>query len=117
MIQSFNPRELFDIAVQLGDNGTTEARLRSAINRAYYAVFWLARKKTGVSDRHDSHLKVVQSLKRMSGFNVEGDRLDAFRRLRGVADYDLVPQKASERDWERNWRKAKEFAQYLLQRL
>jgi hypothetical protein len=55
---------------------------------------------------------VVEELRRRNrGW---GDQLDSFRRLRTVADYDLVPNDPTRRQWQKNWTDAKAFALRLL---
>ncbi len=69
---TFDPREFLRIANQLAQHNDDEASLRSAVNRAYYSVFLLARQKVGISGRRQ---------------HVHGDVLGALRRLdRPAAD-------------------------------
>jgi hypothetical protein len=117
--QPFNPREFHDVAVQITAHSQSEACLRSAINRMYFAAFWLARTKTGIPPKppkRGSHAEVITQLKKR-GFRTEADQLDKLRALRVAADYDLMPDEPMDRDWLRNWQKATNLIASLLVRL
>ena len=114
MTSSFEPRELFEIALQHGHSGASEAHLRTAINRAYYATFWLARGKTYIQDREQVHTKVIGALKKIPEFRQAWRQLESLYHLRLLADYHSVPENPLDGDWERNWSKARSFAEYLI---
>ncbi|MEK7398583.1 MAG: hypothetical protein AAB116_16750 [Candidatus Poribacteria bacterium] len=72
--------------------GTDEAYYRSAISRAYYGVFCIARDRKGYSDykKSDAHSKVIENYVKSSD---EDERIIAtilikLRRARNYADYD-----------------------------
>jgi hypothetical protein len=89
---SFEPLQFLEVAEDL-TNGN-EARIRTAIGRAYYAVFLkalssfaeqglLVRSNSGADHRH-----VLLALRRRSRIT-EADQLDRLRELRVRADYDM----------------------------
>jgi len=68
-----------------------EAKLRSAISRAYYAVFCIARKKTGIMTRKSTdHKKVADYFKRDKRTQKIYENLRRLRNDRNRADYDDV---------------------------
>ena len=84
--------EFLDSATRLS-GGASQGDLRSAISRAYYAVFLRARENlalagaiTPTRGRAD-HRLVVETLR--SGGRPEGDELDKLRARRGRADYEI----------------------------
>lgn len=124
---SFSWKEYFKLAEELNKN-TGEAHKRSAISRAYYAVFNFIRLKVGYNTRSQaaelSHKKLIDSLKTPSDEYIivldldEEDiqtiahELDFLRKERNKADYDgtvTINNKDSTRSIER----AKEIFQLL----
>ncbi|MBI4788509.1 MAG: hypothetical protein HY782_15870 [Chloroflexi bacterium] len=87
MEPTFDPRDYFELAKELTEQNANEARVPTAINRAYYALFWLARKKAGTREKRGEHAKVVSRLRKMPGLRAAADQLDTLRRLRELADY------------------------------
>lgn len=90
----FDPLKFLTLAEQLAVNaGVDEAHYRSAVSRAYYALFLLARQRleaTGrfvPSTRGDDHRDVIAVLRSMS--QRDGDQLDKLRAERNRADYNL----------------------------
>lgn len=114
MIARFNPLEFLQLANQLAAS-TDEANLRTAVNRAYYALFLLARDKLSITDTSGVHRLVVKVIKRRN--NALADQLGSLKRLREVADYEPVPKKEKDRNWQRNWRVAQELAKWILPKL
>jgi len=87
----FEWSKFFALAEELGARATDEAALRSAVSRAYYAVFGTARERLrneGVAEEVlQSHWKVWRDYRRAPGrraLGIDGDRLKA-KRVR--ADY------------------------------
>lgn len=75
----------------------SEAAARSAVSRAYYAVFHAARERlrsesVSIGTGYDSHGQVIEAFEK----NVDrarkavGSRLRALRRQRNAADYDTI---------------------------
>jgi len=91
---SFDWTHFLDVARDLADNSDldTEARLRSAVSRAYYAAFNHARTyltSRGVTFFREfgDHERVLEQL-RSHGHTDLADELYRMRRWRNRADYD-----------------------------
>jgi hypothetical protein len=108
----FDPLLFLDLADELSAAGD-EAHLRAAVGRAYYALFLLARTKVGITGTNDVHKRVRQALKKR-GLRSAADQLGAFSRLRGVADYQMIPDEVARRDWLRNWSDAQQLVRHLM---
>ncbi len=117
MIQPFNPLAFLDIARELGNGDREEAKLRTAVGRAYYALFLIARDKTGITGRRAVHTRVINALKKRKNYRSTADQLDALRRLRTVADYELLPSDHANRNWPGNWSEAHALVDRVLPRL
>ncbi|MFY3741240.1 MAG: hypothetical protein HMLIMOIP_001694 [Candidatus Nitrosomirales archaeon] len=85
------------LAVNLSTR-TEESSWRTSVSRSYYSVFLVAREKIqqrvptafqAMVRLGDIHHKVIEMLKSL-GFPHMADKLDALRRMRGKADYDLI---------------------------
>jgi uncharacterized protein (UPF0332 family) len=92
-----NGRDFLPLAKQLV-RGTTEAEWRSAVSRAYYACFHVARRLLSdlgfIVPRADrAHQYLVFRLSNSGEAPVEqtGRDLETLRRLRNRADYDETP--------------------------
>ena len=116
MQQPFEPLEFLNLAHDLANQGE-EARFRTAINRAYYALFLIAREKTGVKGKRQVHRETINRVKRRSGYRTAGDQLDRLFRLRVTADYELLPNAPSDRDWVHNWSDARAIIARILPKL
>jgi len=100
---SFSWKEYFKLAEELNKN-TEESYKRSAVSRAYYAVFNLIRLKVGYNTRSQaaelSHKNLIDALKMPSDqyiitldleeedIQTIADELDFLRKERNTADYD-----------------------------
>jgi hypothetical protein len=91
----FDPREFLELAKNLVSGDTpTQAQLRTAVSRAYYATHLAGRErlsetgKFSASGTGEDHLNVIAVLKSMDG--ALGDQLDRLRILRNRADYNLL---------------------------
>lgn len=113
---TFDPSEFLRVANELAETVDDEARLRTAIGRAYYAVFLRARDKVGLR-RHQRHIhgQVIGRLRDTD--RSAADQLDKLETLRGEADYDLDVQDPLHNDWWTNWSSASQFATHILRRL
>lgn len=92
-----NGRDFLPLAAQLA-RGTTEAEWRSAVSRAYYACFHVARGLLSdlgfaVPRADRAHQYLVLRLSNSGEAPVEqaGRDLETLRRLRNRADYDESP--------------------------
>jgi uncharacterized protein (UPF0332 family) len=113
---TFNPSEFLRVANELALNTDDEASLRSAVSRAYYAVFLQARDCLGLhGHRRTIHGQVIGRLK--SADRNAGDQLDKLEVLRGEADYELEVQDPLHRNWRSNWAIASSYAMYISRRL
>jgi hypothetical protein len=112
---TFNPREFLEVANELGQH-TDEARLRTAVGRAYYSVFLEARDKLGLGgqSRH-IHGQVIGRLRDKDP--AAGNQLDKLETLRGEADYQLRVRDPLHRNWRSNWRDALNYARHISRRL
>ncbi|MDP4183633.1 MAG: hypothetical protein Q8862_00545 [Bacteroidota bacterium] len=86
---SFDPKEFIVIAEEI-DKGTTEAHVRSMINRAYYGAFGYAKLKTNFTrDGASVHQDLIAYLKRLPDANAQmaGCKLETLFKNRKKADY------------------------------
>lgn len=114
--KSFDPREFLSVAAHLAQVGD-EASLRTAVGRAYYASFLLARDKTGITIGRDLHRQVIDALGLLPGCEDTAELLESLRRLRVRADYQLLPTKPKQRNWSKNWQVAYILAQQIIPQL
>ena len=100
-----------DLATQGG-----EGKLRVAVSRLYYALFHLAKQRTGVRARDHIHAAVVAEVRRRD--RGAGDKLDALKRYRLDADYNLNPSlKKACGNWDLNWKTVRMIAKQIAPRL
>jgi hypothetical protein len=111
----FDPLEFLRLADALVTDDADEATLRTAIGRAYYAVFLMARAKTGVQGRRNAHERVREAISPVN------DRLAALlgtiATSRYYADYELQPANANFSDWRRNWDRVRRNVTSVLEEL
>lgn len=113
---SFDPETFLDVAAFNAADTEDEARLRTAVGRAYYGSFLAAREKLGVRTHTGRvHREVIGSLKRRDP--AAGNQLDKLEELRGLADYQLAVRDQAQQDWRRNWEMARQYAQHILNRI
>ena len=116
MLQRTDAEAIFQLAQELaalaGETGD-EIKLRSAVSRAYYAVFLLAREKMRVVGEHDVHAEVQRRINRRYGSSI-GDYLYQMRRRRVAADYEFPPSDPDIRDWKANWEYAERRGRFLM---
>jgi hypothetical protein len=112
-----NPLSFHRLAQQLASQLGEEASLRTAAGRAYYAILLIARDKTGTSGGRNVHKRVIEAVRRRTAYRSTGDQLDALRRLRTVADYEMLPADPANRDWVANWSRADSIVNRVLPRL
>ena len=114
-VRSFDPQEFLRVADSLVSQDTSEASLRTAVGRIYYAVFLTARETLGVSGRSRIHGRVIGELRRRDRY--AGGQLEKLEGLRVVADYQLDVRSAFDVDWQRNYQMARRLANFVLERL
>ena len=110
--QAFEPTEFLRVAYALATEDADEAALRTAVGRAYYALFLIARDKLGVVTTEKVHGEVIGILNRRNRTRI-ANQLSSLLNLRLAADYQLVPEREYERDWRSNWVRAKQIVEYL----
>jgi hypothetical protein len=113
MSPPFEPRDFIPVAERLANHPSGEAELRTAIGRAYYAVFLVARDKFGISARNKQVHRDTQIALKKKNF-AAGDMLGKLHRLRKVSDYELIPSNLAHHDWQKNWIDAKSMLDQLL---
>ena len=81
----FIPSDFLDLAIELEKNN--EARIRTAIGRAYYASFLTARNAMAIEEKTpEVHKMVLSILYRKNP--VIANKLHYLRHQRNIADYD-----------------------------
>jgi uncharacterized protein (UPF0332 family) len=88
---AFTAVEFYHLACELREaaNGD-DAKLRSAISRAYYAAFLVARDKANISSRGaDGHSRVIKHYSQIPTDAVVANWLNDLKMDRQAADYDL----------------------------
>jgi len=108
----FDPQRFLALANDLSASGAEERHLRTAVGRAYYTVFLIARDKLRIVATQNVHTEVIVALRLRR--QAWADQLDRLRRIRIAADYELVPQDPTRRDWARNWSDAVVLVRHLM---
>ena len=119
MTQAFDSLEFLTLAQELAKK-KEEVGLRTAVGRSYYAVFLIARKKTGIrkgKGRRGVHMRVIDAIKGRRGYEATGQKLGSLFRLRIVADYQLSPKDPNDRNWVHNWSRASCLASNIIPKL
>lgn len=114
----FDPLEFYRLADHLLQS-PSEAAYRTAISRAYYAVFLtiantpaIQRVMPAASYGEGSHIDVIHAVRRLHKYTI-AVRLGELKELRGLADYNLVPNELF-RDWAKNWNDAQNLTEWLI---
>jgi hypothetical protein len=113
MPDSFTPIDFLSVARDLADRSQTEASLRAAVGRVYYAIFITARDKAGLQGTDRLHERVKQAI--WHKHPVAAGRFETLRRLRVQADYIPVTRDPTYQDWLANWRLADLYASELVE--
>jgi len=111
----FHPRDFLSFARSLAGGNSSEEGLRTAVGRAYYGLFLIARERTRLTVRNRVHAEVKREVRRRD--KATGDKLGALHRLRLVADYEVVPVDPGDRDWGSNWSRADAIASEIAPRI
>ena len=115
MAKPFDPLRFYELASSLADQSPDEACLRTAVGRAYYAVFLIAQDRFGISPECRRVNKLTIQKVKKADF-ATGDKLGRLKGLRVQADYYLIPSREYE-DWKKNWARAKSLVQDILSRI
>ncbi len=111
----FDPTQFLRVAAVIASSEANEAMLRTAVGRAYYAVFLVARDRLGVVTSEKVHSEVIRLLTRRD--RKLGNQMFFLLNLRLAADYQMAPERESQQDWQINWRRAQDTAVFLLPKL
>jgi len=114
-VPPFDPAQFLRVAAILGDQGANEAMLRTAVGRAYYAMFLIARDKLGVVTTEKVHSEVIRLLTRRD--KKLGDQMFYLLNLRLAADYQMIPERQNNQDWQSNWIRAQGAAAFIQRKL
>lgn len=88
-----------------------EAKLRSAVSRAYYAAFLTAQRRLGlILTSAYPHAELVNAVRKRR--HALGDQLDFLRRQRAKADYELEVK-----NWEHIWPDVERYTNHILPKL
>lgn len=88
MTLPLDPRQFLMMASRVAEF-RDEASLRTAVGRAYYAAFLVAKEKTGVTRGERIHGLVINAVASRPGFPRPAREMEKLRRLRVAADYRL----------------------------
>lgn len=120
-VPPFDPREFFELAKTLASN-SSEAELRTAVGRAYYAMYLIASARPSVQTQKKNvprtkgmgmHEHLLTTLKSMSGHTTTAHKLRQLKELRTQADYHLSPALYYQ-NWRQNWNTAEQLVKDLL---
>jgi hypothetical protein len=112
MPDPFQPSEYFQVAQELAAHAPSEAHLRAAVSRAYYAIFLIARDKAHLVGKERLHQMTKAAIQARSF--AAGGEYESLRQLLVQADYLLFPDDPAYEDWTTNWRDADYYATSLL---
>jgi hypothetical protein len=111
----FDPLRFLSLADTVATDDADEAALRTAIGRAYYAVFLLARAKTGVAGRRHAHERVRVAISPVN--DRLASLLGSISSYRDYADYELAPTNPNFANWKRNWETVRRNVTVVLEDL
>jgi uncharacterized protein (UPF0332 family) len=108
----FDPLRFLALAHELGQSND-EHKLRTAVGRAYYAIFLIARDRLSVVAGEKTHKEVFQALERRRKYTLR-DQMMRLYELRRVADYEMSPVDPHSQNWNHNWTRHEKLASKLL---
>lgn len=92
MTTAFSPMDFLLLAeILIEGEDADEARFRTAMNRVYYAIFLLARSKTGAAEIEVGAHSAVRRLLRQRGYTKIAESLETLYEFRVKADYYIGP--------------------------
>jgi hypothetical protein len=106
--EPFDPLLFLALARELGQSDD-QTKLRTAVGRAYYAVFLVARDRLSVVAGEKTHKEVFESLKRRNQFRLR-DQMMSLYKLRQIADYEMDGVDERCKDWKSNWTRQEKLA-------
>lgn len=110
---AFDSRHFFALAKQIAKL-RTESALRTAVGRAYYSVFLVARDRTGVRGGKKVHRKTIEKVSKQDPSTAQ--ELDSLLKLRIASDYFLTPSRKY-RSWTANWSRAESIVNRIDKRV
>ena len=111
----FDPVEFVMVAESLAATDSSEADLRTAVGRLYYAAMLTARDTLGVAGGRRVHGRVIGELRRHD--KIASIQLGRLHDLRALADYDTNIQDPLKADWRRNYNSARNLTAFVMRRL
>jgi hypothetical protein len=115
MSAAFDPLRFLAVAQGLACPAADESQLRTAVGRAYYALYLLARERLGERAGKGERMKTMTALNRRDPALKQ--KLALLEKLRVAADYHLVPQAPYDGTWEENWSEAYQLVRDIQPRL
>ena len=116
MSEPFTAQQFLEVARELAASPTSEARLRAAISRAYYAIFLMVRDKVNILGKDAVHERAKTAVAARS--SAAGGTFQTLRELRTHADYVLRAgdpgYDPAYDDWADNWKNAEWCCTSLL---
>jgi hypothetical protein len=115
MPAAFDPLRFLAVAEELARPAADEPELRTAVSRAYYALYLSARDQLGEKAGKGERAKTMTALNRRDpGLK---QKLALLERLRVAADYHLVPRPPYDGTWKENWLEASQLVEDIQPRL
>ena len=112
---SFDPLDLLRVAEFLAERDSSEASLRTAVSRTYYAVLLAVSDELGVARGRNIHSRAIGELERRDQY--AGSQLQRLMVLRILADYELEVQDPYRTNWRLNYQMARRYANSVVNRL
>ena len=112
---SFDPLDLLRVAEFLAERDSSEASLRTAVSRTYYAVLLAVSDELGVARGRNIHSRAIGELERRDQH--AGDQLRRLMQLRVLADYFLDIRDPFRANWQWNYQMARRHANLVVNRL
>ena len=113
--RSFDPLDLLRVADFLAEHDSSEASLRTAVSRTYYAVLLAVTDELDVERGRNIHSRAIGEMLRHD--RQAGLRLHRLKDLRILADYELEVQDPLRMNWRRNYQLARSFANLVVNSL
>jgi hypothetical protein len=112
---SFDPVRYLCLAVDLALSTEDEAKLRTAVGRAYYALHLLARENLAIRPSPKEH-RIERNLlgKQDPG---AAQKMNSLEGWRIVADYQLLPSDPTRHNWQENWAEVQDLVNDIRPRL
>ncbi len=116
----FDPLDFLTCARITAQQQTEGALLRTAVSRAYYCVFHIARQYTGINRAYGGnsiHWEILAARKAAQRGYIGQKIEELFRLRKGCRLHQLLPNRREDRDWELNWKRAESIAAEIIPEL